>query len=295
MKKIRNYIFSIVMMMIAFFVVIEKDIKAAEADVVINPDSNNKPLNVHKVYILDEENSTEEETVYKEETKQFTSARDIRFKIILDDDNELLYEDNFTVCEIVPPGGLGNNSVNAKLCSEYSLEDGVHYLQISGREDGEKEIVVRLNYWAKGAGGQYTVQGSEEISKKIVLDTTGPIIDLTGGEYIYLPKGQKYVEQKATCVDNSALTNKEYACTVEVEEANIDMTKSGFQYVMYKAEDFLGNDTTIRRKVMVEVDIDDKGIDMYWYFAIGLVIVVRLALTYIVIKNKEKQKNQSVL
>ena len=46
---------------------------------------------------------------------------------------------------------------------------------------------------------------------------------------------------------------------------------------------------------MVEVSTDDGGIDMYWFFAIGVVVIVSGVLAIKVIKNKDQQKNQSVL
>ena len=45
----------------------------------------------------------------------------------------------------------------------------------------------------------------------------------------------------------------------------------------------------------VEVKKENDGIDWYWYFAIGAVGLTTLTVGYIVIKNKDKQKNQSVL
>jgi hypothetical protein len=165
---------------------------------------------------------------------------------------------------------------------------------LSSRYDGEKTIIVRIDYYLLGNNDEYNVPGSYNIEKKIILDTTGPVITLTGGEYVYIPKGKTYVEPGATCEDDSGIVD-ESGCAVSIEKTKIDMKKTGYQYIRYTVTDFLGNETNVLRKVMVEVETGDDGSGTFWFFAIGAIVITVLTVGYFVIKNKEKQKNQSVL
>ena len=180
-----------------------------------------------------------------------------------------------------------NNTKEIEVCSKYSIKKRNHNFQLSGRGDGEKKVVVRLY-------SSVNSNSDEEISNVITLDTTGPAISLTDGEYMFIPLGKTYSEPGYICEDDSgfSFTDK---CEVTVEDKQVDMNFSGYQYIKYTATDFLGNETNVLRKIMVEVEKEEEGIDLYWYFA-GLGLFALSGFVIIkVIKNKEKQKNQSVL
>lgn len=259
--------------------------------VVINANSNGVSSEIHSVVVLDEADEDGDGLgdvtgAPVAENKQFTRTRDITITINISDDDIGSYDSRFDICEIIPEGNAGNVRQEEK-CSFYMINKKTHNFQLSGRGDGEKEIKVYFysNYENKAV--------KDTITKKIVLDTTGPSITLNGGEYIYIPVKETYTELNATCVDDSLVVNG--ACSVVVGDTTIDKKKAGFQYIRYTATDFLGNEVNVLRKVMVEIKTEEKGIDLYWYFAGGLVLIVAGFLTVKVIKNKDEQKNQSVL
>ena len=155
-------------------------------------------------------------------------------------------------------------------------------------KDGEKVLKIRFysNYTNKAV--------VDEVTKAIIIDSTGPKITLNGGEYLYLAAGKDYKEPGFVCEDTSDILDN--SCKVTgYQDAKINKQKTGYQYIRYTVTDFLGNETNVLRKVMVEVSTEDGGIDMYWFFAIGVVVIVSGVLAIKVIKNKDQQKNQSVL
>jgi len=242
-----------------------------------NPDANGNPSNVFSVdEVINEDTG---ETIQKQ--VQYTRSRDIIISFDFPEE-ELSRTTSIDVCETISANSIGA-AQDKKECTKYFVDDKEVIYQIVGRQDGEKVLYVTLNY---SSGGHLSV------GKTIYLDTTGPVIDLKGGEYVYVAKGEKYSELGAECEDANELSK---TCSVDIEKKEIDMNKSGFQYIIYTAKDFLGNETNVSRKIMVEVKKDEGGIDMFWFFAIGAIVITALSLTYIVIKNKDKQKNQSVL
>ncbi len=294
MKNLKKYIFMMAAMFLMFFAANDSVVKADEEpsvtleDVVINANSSGEASNVYEVQVEIEDDNDEEFETYIKVKKQYTRTRDITITINIDEETLLTYDTKFDVCEIIPEGTAGNVREEQE-CSYYSTSHKVHNFQISGRNDGEKhlKIIFYSNYATKAVSKSY--------EKAINLDTTGPVITLEKGEYIFLPAGQTYTEPGATCIDDSGIVN-EGGCVVEFDKnPQIDMQKSGYQYLRYTATDFLGNEVNVLRKVMVEVAPPKEGIDYYWFFAIGFVVIVAGFLGYTVIKNKDKQKNQSVL
>ena len=301
----KKYIFGLITMVFAIFAFENTSVFATEGTggeveqepapvlemVVINANSSGVSSEIHSVVVLDEVDENGDGLgditgAPVTENKQFTRTRDITITINISEDDIQSYDSRFDICEIIPEGNAGNIRQEEK-CSFYMITEKTHNFQLSGRGDGEKEIKVYFysNYENKAV--------KDTITKKIVLDTTGPSITLNGGEYIYIPVGETYTELNATCVDDSLVVNG--TCSVVVGDAKIDKKKSGFQYIRYTATDFLGNEVNVLRKVMVEIKTEEKGIDLYWYFAGGLVLIVAGFLAVKVIKNKDEQKNQSVL
>lgn len=274
MVKLRNYLFSIVIMFMAFLmfnvvnVVAEEDVEESELvdRIVLNANSEGVPANVY-------------------EGIQYTRARDISISINLTDVELVEYAADFDLCEVIP-ASTADNVREQENCSTYEIDQENINFQLMGRKDGEKELRI---YFYKGDD---THAKMAPVSKKIVLDTIGPTITLSGGEYIYLQQNQKYEELGATCEDNSGFVTGE--CVVTIEETNIDMNKSEYQYIRYTASDSLGNEVNVVRKIMVEIP-EKKTNYSYWIYAGIFVLIVAGFLGYKVIKNKEKQKNQSVL
>lgn len=262
MKLLRKYVFTLILIVASFFVM-QNDISLAANEVIIN---NN-------------------EHIY--DGIQYTSARDINISIDIDETELAKYDDLFDVCEVIPSKDTAGGVRDQENCSYYLKTTKNLVFQLTGRQDGEKTLLVRFytDYTNKA--------GKQEFVKKIVLDTIGPVITLTDGEYIYLPEGQSYVEPGATCADDSGIDGA--TCEVIIEKAEIDMNKSGYQYIRYKAIDFLGNEVNVYRKVLVEIEENESNNNIYWIFA-GVGIAILAGFLFIKVwQNKEKQKNQSVL
>jgi len=274
MKKIKSFIFMLAFALISVFFVENNfalaadDVDSEDALAVINPNSDG-------------------EANYKYDGVQYTRARDITVTIKVDDETLALYDDKFEICEYIPASTADNIREQEK-CSYYLKTKKTNSFQLTGRQDGEKTIKIYFysNYANKAK--------AQTIVKKIVLDTTGPIINLTGGEYIFLPKGQTYTDLGATCVDDSGVLLGE--CQVIVGEINIDMNKEGYQYIRYTAEDFLGNEVNAVRKIMVEIP-EKKSSNLYW-IASGIGVAILAAFLFLHVwknKEKQKQKNSSIL
>ena len=285
MKKIKDYILIFVLAIMGFFVIGAQNVFAEESEeeteevdptenyVVINPNSEGLATYVYTT-------EREENGDIISETKQYTRSRDVAIGVNIPDNIIGNYE-TFKVCEMVT-----DSTSSREECSTYITEDKMAYFQLMGKNDGEKEIKITFI----GVPG---IANNITITKSIVLDTTGPIITLTQGEYIYIPLGERYIEYGATCVDNSGYTAGE--CKVEIEEATINMKEPTYQYVRYTTKDFLGNETNAVIKILVEMDKNDSR-DYTYVIATGVGVVLLAALLLIQVwKNKEKQKNQSVL
>lgn len=305
MNKIKKYIFCLVASLIAVFILSNKRTSASEfwdnVEVVFNADSNGKPTYVYEreEKIFDLLSGVEEVRVI---SKQYAPSRDLKVSVYFVEDITDEFS-SFDVCEIIPEN-TENNTTEKKYCSSFEIrtneivqstdEEGnpiqkyvAHgMLQLRGVKDGEKKLSITFS--SIGPGGT----SMAAINKSIILDTTSPVLTLEGGEYIYLASGEKYSEPGYKCEDTSEVI--ENSCSVSVD-GSIDLNKPGYQYVMYTVRDFLGNETNITRKVMVEVSTGKSGISLYWVGAGILVIIVAAGLTYVVLKNKEKQRNQSVL
>lgn len=274
MLKLKKCLFYIFIMFISFFMFDGINAIAEEATeendlvnrIVLNANSEGALSNVY-------------------DGVQYTRARDITVAINLTEDELVEFADDFDLCEVIP-ASTADNVREQEICATYDVGDQNISFQLRGRKDGEKELRI---YFYKGDASHGKMA---PISKKIVLDTIGPSITLTGGEYIYLLQGQKYEELGATCEDNSGVASE--ACVVTIENVSIDMNKSEYQYIRYTASDFLGNEVNVVRKIMVEIP-KKKPNYSYWIYAGGLVLIIAGFLGYKVIKNKEKQKNQSVL
>lgn len=307
MKKITRYIFALCFSLFVLLLMGTYNVKAEDSTdkdvfkMVINPDSNGEPTYSYDYNLEIEVSPGVFET--KKFYKQYSSSRDVVVSIYILKDDPSVYSDKFQVCEIIKENTEGNVE-KLRYCSEYMValdevtltnstgQEEVWYVtnslfQIRGVNDGAKDIEVKIN--KTDALGTTIVTKVQEI----VIDTTGPVITLEGGEYVYLAAGDTYTDLGAVCVDDSEVI--ESACKVVTEDKIIDSSKEGYQYIMYTAVDFLGNETSVLRKIMIEAKVEEGGISLYWIFAGIVVLLVGVFLIYVVLKNKEKQRNQSVL
>lgn len=296
MKKIKNYLFAVIAMMIVFFSVNGNLVEAEENTevldkVVINPNSSQgKPTNVFTVVetIPPAEEGGEPTQITKQ--VQFTRVRNITIAINLDEAEQALYDDKYEICQVIPAGSGGSVREQEVCTTAHSISKKQTKVQLQGEDDGEKTL--RIYFFNVNNTEHSKVRDCVKIEKVICLDSTGPVITMTGGEYVFIPLGSTYIEAGATCEDNGMYVSG--SCTVTGETPNIDMSKKGYQYIKYTATDFLGNETNVLRKVMVEQkseEVDYKS----WFIGGGAVLIVALAVGYKVIKDKEKNKNQSVL
>lgn len=289
MKKIKEYVLIFMLALLGIFVVNGNVVCAEETGdesdptenyVVVNPDSKGEPSNVYEVVISGEgENQVTQ-------SKQYTNSRNLVIKINFPSTEVLKYDDQFAVCEVIATA----NSTKER-CANYLISEEVAHFQLTSKNDGEKEVNITFKGVKFDSNNHYP---DLVLNKKIVLDTIGPVIDLTGGEYIFIPLGKNYEEQGATCTDDSGVVLK--SCTVEYKQPNIDMKSETYQYIRYSAKDFLDNETIVVRKVLVEQEkeVEKKDYSVWIYSGIGVAILS--AFLFIQVwKNKEKQKNQSVL
>lgn len=267
MKKIKNKIFMFAAILLGAFMVSNNSVKAAE-DVVFNPDLNGNGANIYGEV-------------------QYTAARDINVQVTMSEQALKDYDTMFRICEYLPASNI-NNTRSEEKCSSYSTDNEIKRFQISGRGDGEKTI--KIYFYNDYNPELINASIAKTVEKKIVLDTTGPIIELVGGEYIYLLQSEEYEELGATCTDDSGVAGE--TCTPTIGEARIDKTKEGFQYIRYSAEDFLGNEVIVTRKIVVEIPKEKKDYT-YWIIAGVGIVALGFFLMGVVIKNKDKNRKQS--
>lgn len=282
MKKIRNYVYTLLIALISVFVM--QNTKLLAEEVVVNPNSSNKATYIYTVKEKDGNKDDKGNPTYVEVERQFVKSRDVVVYLDIDDETLATYDSKYTICEIIPENNAGN-SRELKECSTYLTSKKNNSIQLRGRGDGEK--VIEINLFSSYASNSI----AKTITKKIFLDTTGPVITLNGSEYLYLTSEEKYKEDGATCQDANEVVG--YTCNVQIDDAKIDTNNGDYQYIKYTASDVLGNEVSVYRKVLVE--IKEKKSYTGWFIGGGFVLVVFLLSGYLVIKNKEKQRNQSVL
>ena len=100
--------------------------------------------------------------------------------------------------------------------------------------------------------GEYKVKyqyGNEYVYRDIVIiDKEKPIIELLGGEEIYILQGGKYEEAGYSVIDNY---DKELEKNVKID-GNVNTNKEGEYILTYTVSDSSGNIGTAKRKVIVK-------------------------------------------
>lgn len=100
-----------------------------------------------------------------------------------------------------------------------------------------------IKYSVRDKSGNYS-----EIERKIIfIDREEPIIELKGGNDIYIYKDNKYIEMGYTASDNcdGDITNK------VISTGTVDTTKVGTYTINYEVIDSSNNKTSIKRNVTV--------------------------------------------
>lgn len=100
-----------------------------------------------------------------------------------------------------------------------------------------------IKYSVKDKSGNYS-----EIERKIIfIDREEPLIELKGGNDIYIYKDNKYIEMGYTATDNcdGDITNK------VVSTGTVDTNKVGTYTINYEVVDSSNNKTSIKRNVTV--------------------------------------------
>ena len=105
-----------------------------------------------------------------------------------------------------------------------------------------------VTYTATDSNGN-TSQATRTVK---VVDTTAPVITLTGSATINLLLGETYTEQGATCTDNYDTT-----CTVITGGDTVDTSTVGSYIVTYNATDTSGNAAQVSRTVNVTATPSD--------------------------------------
>ncbi|QWB99420.1 DUF5011 domain-containing protein [Mycoplasmatota bacterium] len=117
---------------------------------------------------------------------------------------------------------------------DFTIADGdLDYFTV-----GAYEVVI---YASDEAGN--TASGTLTVN---IVDTQLPLITLIGNETVYLEYQASYVEEGATCTDNYDTT-----CEVSITGA-VDSNELGTYMITYTATDTSGNQTSMKRTVIVQ-------------------------------------------
>lgn len=124
--------------------------------------------------------------------------------------------------------------------------DGELSVIVSGDVDPSTIGAYTVRYSATDSSGN-TSSIERTVNVIAIPDTTAPQITLNGRSTVQLLLGEEYVESGATA-------NDDIDGAVEVEiSGSVDTEKAGTYTIEYFAVDLSGNQTTIERKVIVEI------------------------------------------
>lgn len=235
--------------------------------IVINPDAEGKPT-------------------YTYDYIQYTKVRANSVSIELFEDEYSEYNGDVYICEFY-------NEVDH--CHKYTIGKSALNFYISSLNDGEKTINFYLVKKDKTVtDNKFSDANSTLIAKKIVLDETGPKISVEGGQWVFVPAGQKYKEQKATCVD-ATFTTDSCSVTNDLEIVRINYKTEKYQLITYTAEDRLGNVSNFVVKIKVEIPVDNTDTMVTLLICAGVVAVTFTILGIAVYKNHQKKKKLSYI
>ena len=235
--------------------------------IVINPDAEGKPT-------------------YTFDYTQYTKVRANSVTIELFEDEYVEYNGDVYICEFYN---------NLDHCHKYTIGKNTLNFYISSLNDGEKIVNFYLVKKDKTVtDDKFTDANSTLISKKIVLDETGPKISVEGGQWVFVPAGQKYKEQKATCAD-ATFTTDSCSVTNDLEIVRINYKTEKYQLITYTAKDRLGNVSNVVVKIKVEIPVDNTDTMVTLLICAGVVAVTFTILGIAVYKNHQKKKKLSYI
>lgn len=126
----------------------------------------------------------------------------------------------------------------------------------SAYDNVDGDITNKVLRTAKDNKVYYNVEDSSGNKKTVIrninyFDNEKPLINLVGGDTVYVYKNQEYKDRGYTATDNcdGDITNK-----VNINNS-VDTTKDGEYNIDYSVVDTFGNKNTVSRKVVVYSDI----------------------------------------
>ena len=133
--------------------------------------------------------------------------------------------------EYVEDGYKAYDNVDGDLTDKVikSVKNGQVYYSVADSSNNKRVVIRNINY----------------------VDNEKPVINLIGGDTVYVYKNSEYKDRGFSATDNcdGDITNK-----VNVDN-NIDTTKDGEYNINYSVVDTFGNKNTVSRKVIVYSDI----------------------------------------
>ena len=134
-------------------------------------------------------------------------------------------DDQFDVCEVLVTTSNTGKVTKKETCILFHVSNDDNRYQLNDFNDGEKTLNIYF-YTKNNYGNKADSTLKRKVVKKIIVDTMSPVITITGGDNVYIPKGSGYVESGATCIDDSGVVSEE-GCKVTIEPTTIDLNKSG--------------------------------------------------------------------
>ena len=154
--------------------------------------------------------------------------------------------------DVAPEITIDETLFNKNVCS--SKKNSIEY---SASDNYDGDITSKVTRELSKDGIKYIVIDSSDNKTEIFkeaknVDISGPILTLVGNNPMYIKKGVTYKEPGYYATDNCYGNIKD---KVEVTN-NIDKDTEGEYEVTYKVSDLNGNETIVKRKVIVGKELD---------------------------------------
>lgn len=147
---------------------------------------------------------------------------------------------------------IGENEIILNLDEEYEEKGAVSTIcgnKIETEISGEVDLSVPGEYTITYTAKNELSKKEEKITRKIIVkDNIAPNIELNGEERVEIYEGVKYEEKGAKASDNI-----DGDLTSEIEtRGEVDNSKAGEYEIEYIVSDKAGNNTSIKRKIIVK-------------------------------------------
>ena len=182
-------------------------------------------------------------------------------------------------------------SVISQTCqSDYAFPSPVFNYQIVTLEQTGEDAIKNIGIELQLEGGStWEFLGMREI----ILKTTGPALSLIGNDSVLVARGSSYVEPEPAYA-----VSDPFSLFIEVSVSGLDFSTDEYgktHFIVYEAVDFLGNRSTVQRRIVVE-ERDGLGINMRIVAGMIMGTLFLSALVYVNFWNKkQKEKNKSLL